>query len=62
LQDKKNVIYCGITKQNFMQKNILFKIKTDKTTTPLKAFIEAVDDSITYVSKFSKELDKKSKK
>jgi DNA-directed RNA polymerase subunit L len=62
LQDKKNVIYCGITKQNFMQKNILFKIKTDKTTTPLKAFIEAVDDSITYISKFSKELDKKGKK
>ena len=45
-----------------MQKNILFKIKTDKTTTPIKAFIEAIDDSITYVSKFSKELDKKSKK
>jgi DNA-directed RNA polymerase subunit L len=62
LQDKKNVIYSGITKQNFMQKNILFKIKTDKTTTPIKALVEAIDDSIKHIITFNKELDKKGKK
>jgi DNA-directed RNA polymerase subunit L len=61
LQNKKNVIYSGVTKQNFMQKNILLKIKTDKTTTPIKALVEAIDDCINDIVTFSKEIDKRSK-
>lgn len=47
LQNMKEVIYSGVTKQNFMQKNLLLKIKTDNTIDPISILIKAINDSIT---------------
>lgn len=46
LQNMKEVIYSGITKQNFMQKNLLLKVKTDNSIDPIKILIKAIDESI----------------
>jgi DNA-directed RNA polymerase subunit L len=46
LQNMKEVIYSGITKQNFMQKNLLLKVKTDNSIDPIKVLIKAIDDSV----------------
>jgi DNA-directed RNA polymerase subunit L len=46
LQNMKEVIYSGITKQNFMQKNLLLKIKTISSTDPIKTLNIAIDNSI----------------
>jgi DNA-directed RNA polymerase subunit L len=46
LQNMKEVIYSGITKQNFMQKNLLLKIKTISSTDPIKTLNIAIDKSI----------------
>jgi DNA-directed RNA polymerase subunit L len=72
LQSMKEVIYSGITKQNFMQKNLLLKIKTISSTDPIKTLNIAIDNSITLFevmkNKFNilykgeKKLPKKEKK
>ena len=46
LQNMKEVIYSGITKQNFMQKNLLLKLKTVSSTDPIKILNLAIDNSI----------------
>lgn len=46
LQNMKEVIYSGITKQNFMQKNLLLKLKTISSTDPIKILNDAIDKSI----------------
>ena len=46
IQNMKETLYCGITKQNFMQKNILLKIKTDNTTNPIEVFKKGIIESI----------------
>lgn len=46
LQNMKEVIYSGITKPNFMEKNLILKIKTEKSSEPFKVLNKAIDESI----------------
>lgn len=52
LQNMKEVIFSGITKPNFMEKNLLLKIKTDKSTDPFKVLNKAIDESISLYEEF----------
>ena len=52
LQNMKEVIFSGITKPNFMEKNLILKIKTEKSTEPFKALNKAIDDSISLYEEF----------
>jgi len=52
LQNMKEVIYSGITKPNFMEKNLILKIKTEKLFTPLKILNNAIDESIILYEEF----------
>ena len=58
IQNMKESIYCGITKPNFMQKNILFKIKTDKSTTPTDIFKKGIIQSKKIVEELKENLEK----
>jgi DNA-directed RNA polymerase subunit L len=48
----KEVIYSGITKPNFMEKNLLLKIKTEKSSNPFKVLNKAIDESIILYGEF----------
>ena len=52
LQNMKEVIYSGITKPNFMEKNLLLKVKTEKSFEPFKILNKAIDDSISLYEEF----------
>ena len=52
LQNMKEVIFSGITKPNFMEKNLVLKIKTEKSTDPFKALNKAIDESISLYEEF----------
>ena len=58
LQNMKESIYSGITKPNFMQKNILFKIKTDKSTTPIEIFKKGILQSKKLVEELKEKIEK----
>jgi DNA-directed RNA polymerase subunit L len=57
LQNMKEVIYSGITKQNFMQKNLLLKIKTISSTDPIKILNIAIDNSILLFEEMKKKFN-----
>ena len=57
LQNMKEVVFSGITKINFMQKNLLFKIKTDKSTDPFKVLNKAIDESISLFEEFKNKIN-----
>ena len=48
----KEVIYSGITKQNFMEKNLLLKVRTDKSSDPFKVLNKSIDESILLFEEF----------
>jgi len=52
LQNMKEVIYSGITKPNFMEKNLILKVKTEKSSDPFKVLNKAIDESIILFSEF----------
>ena len=52
LQNMKEVIYSGITKQNFMEKNLLLKVMTDKSSDPFKVLNKSIDESISLFEEF----------
>jgi DNA-directed RNA polymerase subunit L len=52
LQNMKEVQYSGITKTNFMEKNLLLKIKTEKSSDLFKILNKAIDDCITLYEEF----------
>jgi DNA-directed RNA polymerase subunit L len=52
LQNMKEVIFSGITKPNFMEKNLILKIKTEKSTDPFKVLNKAIDESISLYEEF----------
>jgi DNA-directed RNA polymerase subunit L len=52
LQNMKEVIYSGITKQNFMEKNLLLKVRTDKSSDPFKVLNKSIDESILLFEEF----------
>ena len=52
LQNMKEVIYSGITKQNFMEKNLLLKVRTDKSSDPFKVLNKSIDESISLFEEF----------
>jgi DNA-directed RNA polymerase subunit L len=52
LQNMKEVIYSGITKQNFMEKNLLLKVRTDKSSDPFKVINKSIDESILLFEEF----------
>ena len=58
VQNMKESIYCGITKPNFMQKNILFKIKTEKSTTPIEVFKKGIVQSQKLVEELKEKIEK----
>jgi DNA-directed RNA polymerase subunit L len=57
LQNMEEVVFSGITKINFMQKNLLFKIKTDKSTDPFKVLNKAIDESISLFEEFKNKIN-----
>jgi len=52
LQNMKEVIYSGITKQNFMEKNLLLKVRTDKSSDPFKVLNKSIDENILLFEEF----------
>ena len=52
LQNMKEVIYSGITKPNFMEKNLLLKVKTEKSSDPFKVINKSIDESISLYEEF----------
>ena len=46
LQSTPSVIFSGITKPNFMQKNILLKLKVDEKHNPFKLIGQSIDECI----------------
>jgi len=52
LQNMKEVLFSGITKPDFMQKNILIKFKTDDKHKPIDMLNNAIDESINLFEEF----------
>jgi len=56
LQNFKEVIYSGVTKTDFLQKNILLKLKVEQTANILETLNKAIDNSIKLFENIKKKL------
>jgi len=52
LQNMKEVIYSGITKPNFMEKNLILKLRVEKSADLYKIFNKAIDECIILYEEF----------
>lgn len=57
LQNMKDVIYSGITKPNFMEKNLILKVKTEKSSDLFNVLNKAIDESILLYEEFKNKFN-----
>lgn len=62
LQNMKEVIFSGVSKPNFMEKNIMITCAIDKKYNPLEIITKAIDTTIDYYKYIRKKIEKLSKK
>jgi DNA-directed RNA polymerase subunit L len=56
LQNMKEVIYSGITKPNFMEKNLILKLKVEKSSDLYKILNKAIDEGIILYEEFKRKF------
>ena len=62
LQNMKEVIFCGISKPNFMEKNIMLTCAIDKNHKPIETIEKAINNTIEQYKNIKKKFEKLSKK